>query len=188
MIPGNGCVLRQFWFIAMSDDFDSDCQRWSQWITSRRRLYDRLWLVILLVLASGGAFVAVLTHDWQYVGWGLFSAGFAAVGLVYNHFFLLSPRRDPLETKHRLEALARSKQVNARRITLVNGVIFLLAAPVFMLLIVGEVAEQYGIVGALVAGIATTSMFAAGIWFIWRLGRAPFDTTSHGISPQSDHA
>ncbi len=134
-----------------------------------RRMYDRLWLVVIAVLAIGGTIVSAFTRNTEHFYSALFLAIFPFMGLLYNHFFLYNPRRDPLKTQQRLVDLAEKQQRNVRTVSLVNGTILLIASPLGI--VIGVAAgSEYGMAGAVVGGIIGSVWLTAGLLLIayWR--------------------
>lgn len=134
-----------------------------------RRVYDRVWLALTAVLTIGGTIVWAFTQDIEHFYSGLFLAIFPFVGLLYNHFFLYNPRRDPVKTQQRLENLAQKQQRNVQTVSLVNGTILLIASPLGI--IIGIAAgSEYGIPGAIIGGIIGSVWLAGGLLLIayWR--------------------
>ncbi|WP_153557483.1 hypothetical protein [Roseimaritima sediminicola] len=127
-----------------------------------RRVYNRLWLAVVAVLAVGGAIVWAFTRNIDHLYSALFLAVFPFVGQLYNHFYLFNPRHDPLKTQQRLEDLAEKQQKNVRTVSLVNGSILLIASPIFIVIGVAAGAE-YGVVGAVVGGIIGSVWLVSGL-------------------------
>ncbi len=137
-----------------------------------RRVYDRVWLALALILVLGGAVVWSFTRNIDHLYSGLFYAIFPFIGLLYNHFILLNPRRDPLKTQQRLEDLNRKQQKNARTVALVNGSMLLIASPILIIIGVAAGAE-YGVGGAIIGGIVGSVWLVGGLAAIawWRRSR-----------------
>jgi hypothetical protein len=146
-----------------------------------RRVLNRLWFALAFILAVGGTIVWAITGNREHLYSGLFLAVFPLIGLVYNHFFLYNPRRDPVKTQRRLEELAKKQERNVRRVSLVNGTILLIASPLFILIGISAGAE-YGVVGAVVGGVFGSVWLVGGIlgFVWWRRSRNKSSDAEHG--------
>ena len=133
-------------------DTSHDPQQLAKCHAHWRRVYNRIWLALTLMPAVGGVIVWSFTRNIEHLYSGLFVAIFPLIGLLYNHFVLLNPRRDPLTTQQRLEDLYEKQQINARTVALVNGLMLLIASPVLVIFGVSAGAE-YGIVGMVIGGM-----------------------------------
>jgi hypothetical protein len=140
-----------------------------------RRIADHMWLGLTLLLAVGGAIVWLSTGNIQHLYSGLFYATVPLIGLLHNHFILLNPRRDSLETQQRLEYLHQRQREGARTVAVVNGAILLIASPV--LIIVGVCAgAQYGVMGEVIGGIIGSVWLVGGLVLVaWGQRSRPRD-------------
>lgn len=109
------------------------------------------------------------TGDFSWMEVGLFLAPMIVFGLLYNHFVLLNPWRDPLETKKKLDARLPGG-ANARKTARWNGWIMVIASPLLGFIAIGKGIEEYGPWGAL-WGLAGAVFLVPGILSI-RWGRS----------------
>lgn len=137
-----------------------------------RRVYDRVWIALTLIFVVGGTAVWFFTRNLDHLYSGLFYGIFPFIGLLYNHFVLFNPRRDPLRTQQRLEELDRKQRKNARSVALVNGSMLLIASPILIVMGVAAGAE-YGIGGAVIGAMAGMVWLVGGLAAIawWRRSR-----------------
>jgi len=127
-----------------------------------RRLSDRIWLGLILIIAVGCVIAWLVSGEIENLYGGLFYAAFPLMGLIYTHFFLLNPRRDPVETQQQLVELQEKQQRNARKVALFNGSMLLIASPILILFGI-TAGLKYGIVSALFGGLAGSVCLVAGL-------------------------
>ncbi len=113
----------------MSRDLDRLAKCHAHW----RRVGDRVWLALSLIVVLSGAVVWSFSRNMEHLYSGLFYSVFPFVGLLYNHFILFHPGRDPLKTQQKLEDLNRKHRKDARTVSHVNGSILLIASPVLLM-------------------------------------------------------
>jgi len=132
-------------------------------------MYDRLWLAVIAVLAIGGTIVWAFTRNIEHFYSALFLAIFPFMGLLYSHFFVYNPRRDPLKTQQRFVDLAEKQQRNVQTVSLVNGTILLIASPLGIIIGVSA-GSEYGNAEAVVGGIIGSVWLVGGLLLIanWR--------------------
>jgi len=119
-------------------------------------------IVLPLVLAW------FFTRNVEHLYGAIFYASFPLMGLLYNHFILFNPRRDAAKTQERLVNLEHKLQKNARTTAFFNGWLLLISSPVLFIIGVGKGAEEEGIVGAIVGGLAGAIWFVGGLWMVRR--------------------
>src|SRR5688572_9383389 len=83
-----------------------DVQKLAQGHARFRRFYNWVWFGFVCLIASGGALIWLFTRNTEHLLSGFFLATFPLLGLLYNHFLLFNPYRDPIETQRRLERRA----------------------------------------------------------------------------------
>ena len=119
---------------SVGEDSCPDPEQLAKYHAHLRRVYDRLWLAVFIVLVVGGVAAWAITRDIEQLYGFLFLAVFPLIGLVYNHCFLFNPWRDPLKTQQRLENLAARQQKNTHTVARTNGRILLyVLTPIILL-------------------------------------------------------
>jgi Na+/melibiose symporter-like transporter len=155
-----------------------DSQTLSQLHAQARRRFNLIWLGIVVTLIIFGVLAALVLGDLQYVGWGLFGAIFAVIGLIYNHFVLFRRGLPPEELQAELEQRWIANQRNAQMAARVNGGLLVLASPLFFLVGVSAGAELGGS-GAVMGAIAGSVGLGTGLLLIVRSRRTreskPYD-------------
>ena len=139
-------------------------------------------LAVALVLLGVGGWWLTGEASWLHVC--LWFALFVLLRALYNQFCLLNPRRDPIETEKKLTA-NRPGGANARKVTLWNGWIMVVASPFIAMIALGSGIEDYGPSGALFglagpcflsqessrfAGAALHAKVGGEVWLVKRRG------------------
>lgn len=147
-----------------------DSQSLQQLHAQARRRFNLLWLGIAVTLVAFGVLAALVLGDLQYVGWGLFAAIFAIIGLIQNHFVLYRRGQPPEKLQAHLEQTWAINQRNAQKAAWLNGGLLVLASPLFFLVGVSAGAE-FGGSGAVVGAVAGSVGLGAGLLLITRSRR-----------------
>lgn len=164
----------------MRTSTEPDPESLARTIARSRRIYDRVWIAFTLVFVLAGAIVWLFTRNIEHLLGGLFYGAFPLIGLVYNHFFLFNPWRDPAATKEHLENVAAKQQKNACTVGYVNGTIIILFSPIFFFLGIATGDAEHGILGAILGGLAGVASFVFGLSMVLWARRRKVKDSGHG--------
>lgn len=115
-----------------------------------------------LLLVVGCSVLAWFTGEVNDFYGGLFYGLFPLLTLIYIHFYLLNPWRDPQATQRRLEVVQRKQNRNAASVAIWNGWMMLAASPVLLLKLAGKGAEE-GVWQMVAGGVVALLFGGAGV-------------------------
>ena len=148
---------------ALTEQREIDIRKMAAQQARRRRVDERGWFAVLGLTVLCGLIGSLLTGDAAWLVVCGFLAVYPVLMLLYTHFYLLNPWARPATIQKRLRKEARGRQRAAARVLLINGTLFVLTSPFFLLGGVASGYQEYGTCGAVLGALFGVFWLLGGV-------------------------